>query len=220
MHSEALEDLVAFTVLQGYGISIQPLCKDPVSVRLTPEDLELLASQGYNVSDSRAPMHRIYTYMCGLRNCPPDQAPQELGPGCHCTIKQHMSCNAQRNRKYCARTDCKFKMLLFFSWANNVWTNRVVNPNHNHEPGSSPLSDSLHHKFTFEEVQTVGQQWQIGTTNRGIKNLLESDAKKWNIVVYHTPKDIVNLVQHLRIEQLDGFTSIQYLVLLFKKQGI
>lgn len=134
--------------------------------------------------------------------------------------KKKKSLNPQRNRLVCACSDCKFKMKLYFSWVDNVWTNKIIDSNHNHGPNRLLRSDPLHRKFSFKEIQTVGRLWQLGTSNWVIKNTLEADAKKKNIVVYHTTKDIANLMQCLCTKQLDGLTSIQYLALLFEKQGI
>lgn len=119
----------------------------------------------------------------------------------------------QRKATGSKKCGCLMKVVIRLDKVSSTWSVEVLEPAHNHPPSAAVTAHPAHRiaaisADTYTAISTLSRAGlspgQILTTLR------ESDPD-----IPLIPKDIANLTQKDRLEQLDGMTPIQWLLKVY-----
>jgi hypothetical protein len=116
----------------------------------------------------------------------------------------------QRNNTGSKKSDCLIRVDLRLNSLTNTWTLKVLEASHNHEPSLDFTSHPAHRLAALppDAHRTINTLARSGLLPTQILTTLRC----LNPEVPLIPKDISNLTQRLRFNELDGKTPIQWLL--------
>jgi hypothetical protein len=117
----------------------------------------------------------------------------------------------RRRNTATTKTECPFRVRAAQD-ADGKFTTVVVDPNHNYDAVVA-LSALPHHRLgaiTDDERRKVANMSQLGHSPTAILTALRHENPTSCLV----PRDIYNLLYNLQVEELDGSTPIEWLLMV------
>ena len=108
------------------------------------------------------------------------------------------------------KTGCQYRVLVKKPPESLIWGASIVNDRHNHPPSTTPSVHPIHRigSLTEEHREKIIYAARKGNPPRIIHTMMKSDYPDLILKV----KDIYNVVQKARLEQLNGRSPIQWLL--------
>jgi hypothetical protein len=116
----------------------------------------------------------------------------------------------QRHRTGSKKCDCKMRVALQLDDISGSWKVKVLEPAHNHGPSAAPSAHPAH-RLASINPSICAKIKTFASAGLGNAQILSAIRQEYPATLL-AQKDVSNIVQKARIEQLDSRTPIQWLI--------
>jgi FAR1 DNA-binding domain len=126
----------------------------------------------------------------------------------------HTHSSKQRKATGSKKCGCSMKVVLRLDKISSTWSVEVLNPAHNHPPSTAITAHPAHRiaALSSDTCASIGILSRAGLSPIQILATLRDSEPNISLI----PKDIANLAQKERLQQLEGMTPIQWLLKVYK----